>query len=404
VKTFLQSSKNLEKSGLIRYSSMPALLSKLMEPLSLNDTQNLHQGIQKLYTLCNLDTFGVDALTIINQLIPSDIPTFHVTHVRTRQTSDTFLPGFPGFTSEMERVRLQHFDEHPVIHHMPQTLNGAYKISDFISQKKLYCIEGFYQQFLRLVDVEDQMLFFLPNANSGSWCNLSQTDATLMGFALHRSQRSFTERDRLILNLLRPHLFQAYCNAQHCQQLQQDLSQLQQSLNHLGLVILDTEGQVQFVTPQAVVLLKNYFSKPTGSLQLPDHLWAWIKHQVTCLTKNLDLPKACLPLRIQQAGKQLVIRLVVEQPGDRYLLLLDEQTPSLLNLELLGLSPREAEVLYWVMQGKDNKAIAAQLSVSKSTVRKHLESIYCKLGIQSRTEAIAQALEKLGLLNALPLI
>jgi len=200
-------------------------------------------------------------------------------------------------------------------------------------------------------------------------------------------------------------LFQAYCNAQHCQQLQQDLSQLQQSLNHLGLVILDTEGQVQFVTPQAVVLLKNYFSKSTGSLQLPDHLWAWIKHQITGLTKNPDLPKACLPLRIQQAGKQLVIRLVVEQPGDRYLLLLDEQTLSLLNsLELLGLSSREAEVLFWVMQGKDNKAIAAQLSIGKSTVRKHLESIYCKLGVQSRTEAIAKALEKLGLLNALPLI
>jgi DNA-binding CsgD family transcriptional regulator len=376
-----------------------------MEPLTFNDTQSLLQGIQTLYTFCNLETFGVDALTILNQLVPSDMPIFHATKVRTRQISHTFLPDCPGFTPEIERVIHQHFDEHPILQHMPQTLNGAYRTSDFVSRKELHCLEGFYQQFLRPLDVEEQMIFFLQNASSGSWSKVTQTDATLVGFSLHRAQRNFTERDRLILNLLRPHLFQAYCNAQHCQQLQQDLSQLQQSLNHLGLVILDTEGQVQFVTPQAVVLLKNYFSKPTGSLQLPDHLWAWIKHQVTCLTKNLDLPKACLPLRIQQAGKQLVIRLVVEQPGDRYLLLLDEQTPSLLNsLELLGLSPREAEVLYWVMQGKDNKAIAAQLSVGKSTVRKHLESIYCKLGIQSRTEAIAQALEKLGLLNALPLI
>ena len=45
-----------------------------MEPLSLKDTQNLHQGIQKLYTLRNLDTFGVDALTILNQLVPSEVP------------------------------------------------------------------------------------------------------------------------------------------------------------------------------------------------------------------------------------------------------------------------------------------------------------------------------------------
>jgi len=375
-----------------------------MEPLSSKDTQNLHQGIQKLYTLRNLDTFGVDALLILNQLVPSEIPHLHVTPVRTRQVLHTFLPDFPGYTPELEQVIHQHFGEHPILHHMPQTLDGVYKLSDFISQKKLQCLEGFYQQFLRPFGLEDQMVFFLPNANSGSWSEFSQTDATLVGFALHRPQLSFTERDRLILNLLRPHLFQAYGNAQHYRQLQQDLSQLQQSLNHLGLVILNTEGQVQFVTPKAVVLLKNYFSKPTGSLQLPDHLWAWIKHQVTCFTKNLDLPKACLPLRIQLASKQLVIRLVVEQPGDRYLLLLEEQTPSLLNsLELLGLSPREAEVLFWVMQGKDNKAIAAQLSIHKSTVRKHLESIYRKLGVQSRTEAIAQALEKLGFLHSLPL-
>ena len=246
------------------------------------------------------------------------------------------------------------------------------------------------------------MVFFLPNANSGSWSEFSQTEATLVGFALHRPQRNFTERDRLILNFLRPHLFQAYCNAQHCQQLQQDLSQLQQSLNPLGLVILDTEGQVQFVTPQAVVWLEAYFAKPTGTLQLPDHLWAWIKHQVTIAQKP-DLLKACLPLRIQQADKQLVIRLVVE-PGNRYLLLLEEQTLSLLkSLKLLGLSQREAEVLLWVMQGNDNKAIAAQLSIGKSTVRKHLESVYCKLGVQSRTEAIAQALEKLGFLHSLPI-
>jgi len=72
-------------------------------------------------------------------------------------------------------------------------------------------------------------------------------------------------------------------------------------------------------------------------------------------------------------------------------------------LELLRLSQRETEVLLGVMQGKDNKAIAAQPSVGRSTVGKHLESIYHKLGVQSRTKAIAQALEKVGLLYSLPL-
>jgi len=371
-----------------------------MEPLTFKDTQTLNQSIQKLYSLRNLNTFGVDALTIVNQLVHGEIPTFHSTCIRSRQIIYTFLNGFLGFTAEMKRVRLQHYGEHPITQHMLQTFNGTYKISDFINSKEFHYLEGLYQQFFRLLDVEDQIIFFLPNFNS--FHNLAQTDITVVGVALHRFQRNFTERDRLILDLLRPHLFQAYCNAQHCQQLQQNLSQLQQSLKSIGLVTLNTKGQVQWITPQATAWLEIYFPKLTASLQLPNLVWSWVKHQVKVFTQEPDLPKACLPWRIQHADKQLVIRLVVEQNAEQYLLLLEEQTLSLLKLlELLRLSQRETEVLFWVIQGKDNKAIAKQLDVHISTVRKHLESIYRKLGVQSRTEAIAQALEKLGVLNSL---
>jgi DNA-binding CsgD family transcriptional regulator len=373
-----------------------------MEHLTLNDTQSLLQGVQKLHTLCDLETFGLNALNILNQLVPSDMPHFHATQVRTRQISRSFLPDCSGLTPEIERVIDLHFDEHPILHHVPQTLHGAYQISDFVSQKELHCLEAVYQQFLRPLHLEEQMTFFLPNTSSGSWHEVTQTDATLIGFSFHRTQR-FTERDRLILNLLRPHLFQAYSNAQQYQQLQQDFTQLQQSLNHLGLVILNPEGQIKFVTPQAIGWLENYFPKPTGFFQLPDHLWTWVKHQMSCSTLESNVAKAQLPLRIEQAGRQLVIRLVVEQ--EQYLLLLEEQTLSLSqSLRLLGLSQRETEVLFWIMQGKDNKAIAVHLTVGKSTVGKHLESIYRKLGVQSRTEAIAQVLEKLGVPNSLPLV
>jgi DNA-binding CsgD family transcriptional regulator len=376
-----------------------------MEHLAFDDTQKLHQGIQQLYTFHNLDTFAVDALLIVNHLVPSDIPSFHLTRVRTHQISSIFLPEFPGYTPEMERVIHQHFGEHPLLQHMPQTLTGAYQISDFISRQELYCLEGVYQQFLRLLDAEDQMVFFLPQPNLGDWHKLSQADANLVGFSLHRTWHNFTERDRLVLNLLRPHLFQAYCNVQQHHQLQQELSQIQQSLNHLGLTIVDTQGQIQSITPQAIVWLEMYFPKPINSNRLPDHLWAWLKHQIAGFANNSNRSKACLPLRIQQAGRELTIRLVVEPLEVRYLLLLEEQTLSPLNLlELLGLSQRETEVVALVMQGKDNKEIAIQLSVHNSTVRKHLENIYRKLGVGSRTEAISEVLAKLGFLHSLPLL
>jgi DNA-binding NarL/FixJ family response regulator len=53
------------------------------------------------------------------------------------------------------------------------------------------------------------------------------------------------------------------------------------------------------------------------------------------------------------------------------------------------------------MRGEVNQAISKHLGVHPSTIRKHLESIYHKLGVQSRTEAIAQALDKLGMLPSL---
>ena len=54
----------------------------------------------------------------------------------------------------------------------------------------------------------------------------------------------------------------------------------------------------------------------------------------------------------------------------------------------LGLTPRERQILNWVAQGKTNGEIAAVLWVAPSTVRKHLENIYAKLGVHTRTAAV----------------
>ena len=52
-----------------------------------------------------------------------------------------------------------------------------------------------------------------------------------------------------------------------------------------------------------------------------------------------------------------------------------------------GLTRREDEVLRWVARGKSNQEIAATLSIAPGTVKKHLDHIYAKLGVKTRTEA-----------------
>ena len=59
---------------------------------------------------------------------------------------------------------------------------------------------------------------------------------------------------------------------------------------------------------------------------------------------------------------------------------------------LLGLTPRETEVLSWIAQGKTNHEIGVILSASTGTICKHVEHILCKLDVKNRTAAAVIAL------------
>jgi len=62
-------------------------------------------------------------------------------------------------------------------------------------------------------------------------------------------------------------------------------------------------------------------------------------------------------------------------------------------LRRLGLTPREAEVLYWIAQGKSNPDIAIIIGANVRTVHKHVEHIFQKLGLESRHAATLAALD-----------
>ncbi len=62
----------------------------------------------------------------------------------------------------------------------------------------------------------------------------------------------------------------------------------------------------------------------------------------------------------------------------------------------LGLTPREADVLFWVAQGKANAEIGMILEMSVGTVKKHMEHILPKISVENRSAAALRAIEALN--------
>ena len=112
------------------------------------------------------------------------------------------------------------------------------------------------------------------------------------------------------------------------------------------------------------------------------------------------------PWSAEHAGARLEARRFAEsgtETGGSFMLHLEE-TPSPgadadspARLLQLGLTAREAEVLYWIAHGKTSPEIALILDLALNTVKKHVQNILLKLGVESRLAAALRAVELLGL-------
>ena len=95
---------------------------------------------------------------------------------------------------------------------------------------------------------------------------------------------------------------------------------------------------------------------------------------------------------------ELLAALAARLERQRVLDMQEYYTPdfsSAVPLEKLGLTPREAEVLLWVTQGKGNHDIGLLLDMSEATAKRHLLHIFEKLGVETRTAAALRAIEVL---------
>lgn len=128
--------------------------------------------------------------------------------------------------------------------------------------------------------------------------------------------------------------------------------------------------------------------------RLPNPLCEWVRQQ-------LPEPEAGIEYEFDEGGRHIVVTLECHEP-DRLHLLVREDSVLLAvdQLRGLGLTQREAEVTYWIREGKKNAEIAAILDVTIHTVNRHAEHVFKKLGVDSRQKAIRVVTERLGMWSA----
>jgi DNA-binding NarL/FixJ family response regulator len=157
---------------------------------------------------------------------------------------------------------------------------------------------------------------------------------------------------------------------------------LQGSLEQAVLVV-DASGSIRFATPRGRHLLDRYFPEaPAGGLsaEIAQLLAAWRSGSSS----------------FERRHGTLVVRVTADPSAkDSAMLLLEERRAAgdYVPLRTLGLSEREAEVLFWMSEGKSNPEIAIIIGAATATVKKHAENIFAKLGLGSRAAATRLALE-----------
>ena len=206
-----------------------------------------------------------------------------------------------------------------------------------------------------------------------------------------------------VLARMNVHLQGARRTRQEVRQAGQARSALD-AFGYASITMRASDGRLMWQTPLARDLLRDYFgpTEPHRQNAAPQIVTDWLQRHLIDAQAQIEPPR----LNVEQGPKRLSFRLH-QQTGDSegggdWLIVMREVSDAAV-IEAMSLSfkltAREAEVLYWVIKGKTNRDIGEILGSSPATAKKHLERVYVKLGVETRTAAAGMAMGRIRQLH-----
>ncbi|GAC1322187.1 MAG: hypothetical protein NVSMB25_16980 [Thermoleophilaceae bacterium] len=326
----------------------------------------------------DLESCGTAMVAGVRRLIPADVVACNWIDLRAAEAIVLVDPPealFPESEEVLDRYGIQN---HIVAPAACEPRTRALKVSALVGGRD-FCRTSI-----------DNYLFCTAGLKYRMACGLSGWPTLVVDISLNRSSCDFSERERALLDLLRPHLVQAYDRTAARSLSQAMLAALEDAHGEAGraVVMLTPSGAIKTATPIARRWLDELFGAQAHVDALPEPLAVWLRRRRGAMALDgeelNDEPVYCAD------SAHVTIRpLAAGLAGHTLLVLERRDQPSTERLQGLGLSPRQAEILEVVAQGLSDAATAELLHISAHTVGKHLEHIYQKLGVRTRTAAAA---------------
>ncbi|WP_296284731.1 response regulator transcription factor [Acinetobacter ursingii] len=157
-------------------------------------------------------------------------------------------------------------------------------------------------------------------------------------------------------------------------------------VSNIAIVAFNTHGEMIWKTMHAEQLLKNL---STDYSILEEYMQKWFI-QIDNNIQQSSLFNSYLDI----SSERFQLKLLTPKPNEKlhnYLVQIKKSMPHTEDIlkHCTELTQREAEVMHWLILGKTNKDIAEILDLSPRTINKHLEHIFEKLAVETRTAAVS---------------
>ena len=354
-----------------------------MPKLSSADLTKVLEAVTHLNSAIGPATLRERTLTCVEELIPNELTAFDGWDDEGDYNGSLWYS--PPGTVPAERIELfaEWADELPtfdVVINTPK--DDIFRWSDFVTLSDFHKT-SLFNEFYRHFGGETQVLSAKRLAPE-----------LLITCSLHRQKIDFNDRECEVLRLITPHLKAAFINARFLNRIDAERRYLDRAVAK-GVVAMDEAGAVIFTSQLAEQWLKKYFGETWGGA-MPAAVRDYVEAYRTTSTGS-DYFRPAEPLIVSGSTEELKITVTFDTREREMLVFLEERRPHTVgDFECAGVTRREAEILYWIGRGKTDPEIARLLSISPRTVQKHIEHIFTKMGVETRTAAVMTALEAAG--------